>query len=608
RGKMRFKKVFTKFALTVVILSSINYRFVIVTAQDIVTSDDISNGASVFVFRESKKKPQVKLSSKNTFVAVRSNKNVQSRKNSQIASVRKRKPSPINSGSIVARKTPAKKTANSKIALSNTLTAKAQKLFESKQNDPAIETFREALKNNANNEAAANGLSDALTAKGIQMSGDSKDETAIPIFNEAVKYDTKNGVAYGNLGDIHFAKDRNRQAIENYEKALAVAPEINELFVPLGLAYVKEGEIAKAEIQLSKTDSLNKNEIETEYLRGLIFYKQNKNDQALAAFNKTISLDPNNVLANYYQAAVYDRLNQRDKAVAGYKKTTDIDPGFAPAYFDLGVTYYNEGEYDGAENAYKQTVKVENGNSEAHANLASTHRQQEHYVEANAEYKNAAEGIKNNADLYSEWGYCLGKVSEWDKAVARLETAKDIKPDESVYTNIGWAYFNAGQTSEKNEKKTEADADYEKSKTALQKAVEINPRYAAAHLNLGSTYNALNDFQSAVNSLNQAVSLKSDWVIAINELGLAYRGSNDLTNAVQQFQRVVKLDNDFALGFYNLGATEYKRGNKKEAQKAQKRLKILNPALAQKLDNVIAGRIIEEGKQKIKNKIPKIPF
>ena len=118
----------------------------------------------------------------------------------------------------------------------------------------------------------------------------------------------------------------------------------------------------------------------------------------------------------------------------------------------------------------------------------------------------------------------------------------------------------------------------------------------------------MDDYQNAVNSLNQAVSLNNNWVIAINELGLAYRGLNDLSQAVNQFQRAVGLDNNFALGFYNLGETEYKRGNKKEAKKAQQRLKTLNPALAQKLDNVIAGRLIEEGKRKIRNKIPRIPY
>ena len=50
-----------------------------------------------------------------------------------------------------------------------------------------------------------------------------------------------------------------------------------------------------------------------------------------------------------------------------------------------------------------------------------------------------------------------------------------------------------------------------------------------------------------------------------------------------------------------------KNFNKKEAQKAQKRLKALNSPLAQKLDSVIAGRVIEAGKQEIRKKIPKVP-
>lgn len=599
---MQVKKFFIRSALSLFVILSLNFPFVTVTAQDIITSDDIASGASVFVFRESSKKPQVKMSSKKTFVATRSGRRSSAgRKNTQIAAVSRKKPAS-------ARPSPSLRR-NSKIALSNTLTAKADGYLEKKQIDLAIKTYREALVNNPKNQAAAHGLSDALTAKGIETAGDAKSETSVPFFTEAVKYDESNAVAYANLGEVHFANDRSEEAILNYEKALAVAPTLSEIYAPLGLAYVKNGNIARAEELLSKADAAGRSEIETEYLRGLIFFKQNKNQEALAAFNAVIARDPEHVLAHYYQAAVYDRLNQRDSSVAALKKTTEIDPGFAPAYFDLGVTYYNEGEYDHAENAYKQTVKIESGNAEAHANLASTHRQQEHFVEANAEYKLAAEhGINNDADLFSEWGFCLGKVNEWDKAVARLQTASEIRPDESVYTNLGWAHFNAGQNLEKKQKESEAGAEYEKSKLALKKAVEINPGYAAAHLNLGSTHNALGEFQEAVNALNRAVSLKSDWVIAINELGLAYRGLNDLARAVQQFQRAVSLDDNFALGFYNLGETEYKRGNKKAAKKAQERLKKLDPALAQRLDNVIAGRLIDAGKQKIRNKIPRLPF
>ncbi len=44
------KKFLVNSVLILIVLISINFRFVPVTAQDIVTSDDISNGASVFVF------------------------------------------------------------------------------------------------------------------------------------------------------------------------------------------------------------------------------------------------------------------------------------------------------------------------------------------------------------------------------------------------------------------------------------------------------------------------------------------------------------------------------------------------------------------------------
>ena len=575
--------------LALIAISGLGLQLISVIAQDIITSSDISNGASVFVFRQTSKKAQVKQAMQKTFVVARTKK--RRKINSQLSSVRQKK---------TTSKITLALRENRKIEISDTLTAKADTLFQQKQIGPAIQNYREALRNNPKNQNAANGLSDALTAKGISEAGESHNEIAIPTFNEAVRHNNKNAVAYANLGDIHFANERTEQAISNFEKALSFDPDLTELYTPLGLAYVAAGEITKAEIELSKADSVLKPEAETEYLRGLIFYKQNKNDDALAAFSKTLMLDPDSVLANYYLAAVYDRLNQTEQSIAAYKKTIDIEPAFAPAYFDLGVTYYNDAHYEYAEQAYKKTVKIDYENSEAHANLASTHRQLGEYAEANGEYKIAAEGIKGDADLFSEWGYCLGKVGNWTNAIARLETARSIAPEESVYTNLGWAYYNAGQELENSNKS--AGSIYAKAKNSLQEAIEINPHYAAAYLNLGSTHNALGEFHEAVNSLSQAVALDSNWVAAINELGVAYRGLNDLAKASAQFKRAVSLDDKFALGFYNLGEAEYQRGNKKEAKKARKILAKLSPSLAQKLNSVITGK---KKKRMIKSKTSK---
>ena len=600
---MKAKKQFVKVFISLLVIASINFHGVFLNAQDIVSSSDISSGSSVFVFRKSRKQPQAKLSARLTFTESRSgNRSKLRRRNSvRTVAVSKRK----STQTVASRRRPAGK--NPKITLSNTLTAKADVLLENKETDKAIETYREALKNNPKNLVAAHGLSDALTAKGIAASGGANSSSAVVFFDEAVKLNAENALAHAELGEIYAADEKPAKAVEHYETALRVNPALSELNTPLGLAYIKTGEIAKAENSLAHSDKAQTGGAETEYLRGLVFYKQNKNTEALTAFNKAASLDPELVLAHYYQAVIYDRLNQPDQSIAAYQTTVQLDPQFAPAWFDLGVAHYNRGDYKEAEAAYKKTISLDNGNSKAHANLASTYRQQEHYAEANAEYKIAAEGIKDDPDLYSEWGFCLGKVNEWDKAVARLETAADISPDAVDHTNAGWGHYNAGKMHEKNKDEAKAQAEFEAGETALKKAVEDDPQFAPAHLNLGSTYNAQNDFEAAVNSLNQAVAIKSDWVIAVNELGLAYRGMDNLEFAVRQFQRAVSLDNTFALGFYNLGETEYKRGNKKEAKKAQESLKKLNPDLAQRLQNVIAGKIIDEGTKQLKKRI-KIPF
>ena len=89
----------------------------------------------------------------------------------------------------------------------------------------------------------------------------------------------------------------------------------------------------------------------------------------------------------------------------------------------------------------------------------------ERYPEANAEYKIAAETIKNDADLYSEWGFCLGKVNDWDKATARLEEARGMSRSAVDDTNVGWAYYNAAQADKAAKNDAESRPSSKKART-----------------------------------------------------------------------------------------------------------------------------------------------
>jgi len=597
----------TKSFFSSIVFFSLNLSCIFVFPQDIVAADDITGGASVFVFRKSRKEPQDKAAGRATRAGggrVRSNR---VRFDSHVSANRKRRSDKAKANQALLAKNKARQR-NAKLALSNTLAAKADGLLESKQTDQAITTYREALKNNPKNEDAKLGLSDALAAKGIEVAGDTNNVASAVYLEEAVTHDPKNDVAFAKLGEVYDAKNDSTKARVNYEKALVINPELAALYVPVGVSYLNGGDIAKAESSLNNAEKRGVSDAEFYNLKGMLLYKQNKNAEALAAFEKALSVEGRNATAKYYRAAVLDRMNQPEQSIVAYREAGTIEPSYSPAWFDLGVAYYNRGDYTNAVASYKEAIRVDPEFYQAHANLASTYRQLERFAEANEEYRLAEVGIKDNPDLYLEWGYSLGKTNEWDKAVARLEQARKLSPSAVDDSNLGWAYYNSAQMDKQNKKDAEAAAKLQKGRESLQVAVQKDPKLDAAYMNLGSTNNALGDFQAAVAALNIALSLRSDWVIAINQLGLGYRGMNNLSAAIQQFNRVVTLDGNNVAGLFNLGSAQFASGDKKGAKKTQDRLKKINPQLAVQLDNILSGKaVVDDAKRKIESKIPKVP-
>jgi tetratricopeptide (TPR) repeat protein len=610
RYKMNNKMHRRKIALTVFVLWTLVFQSLPTRAQEIVTSEDISGGSSVFVFKQGKKTAQTKSAFRNTSVKRNAVARNESRRKvkAQIVAVNKTKPQRTKvkvDPNTVAKTTAQVKTTAQKEKASTVLSGAAETYLDRKQTDTAIEYFRQAIALNPKNENAKLGLSEALTAKGDETSDKVNPQSAVVFYEEAVKLNDKNSAAFASLGEIYDDLNQNEKAIANYEKALQLSPELSELHAPLGILYLQKGEIALAENYLTKANSTDANDPETQYFKGLLYYKQNKNQEALAAFSSAVKAKPDYAEAYYYQGETYDRLDKDKEAINAYKEAVRINPRFTEAWFDLGVAYYNRNRFEDSVTAYKEALRLKNDNGEAHLNLANAFRQLDRYAEANGEYALAATFIKGDADMYSEWGFCLGKERKWNKSVERLDTAVAMRPDPVDYTNLGWAYYNAAQDDVRGKREPEAKAKLAKGRDALQKATVLNPNFDAAFLNLGITLTDLGDFQGAVRALTRAADLRKNWVSAINELGLAYRQLNDFDNAVKQFRKATDIDKKFAAGFYNLGESEYRRGNHKEAKKAQEKLKKLNPNLASQLDVLISGAVLNETKNQIKNRLPK---
>src|SRR5258708_1428679 len=238
---MRRARVYSAFFLSFSVFLSILPLPKAVHAQDLVATEDLAGGSSVFVFRESRKKPQTRSMGGRATIAS-GHRDSSAGRNVQIAAAAQKR----RAAAIAARKKAAA-AADRKLALSNTLTVKAEGFLDNNQTDLAITNYRAALVQNPKNVRASEGLSNALTAKGIEVAGDTNNEAAIIYFDEAIKHDKQNDVAYAKIGAIYDAKGQKDKAVANYEKAVAINPGYSMLYAPLGIDYLDNGDIAKAE-------------------------------------------------------------------------------------------------------------------------------------------------------------------------------------------------------------------------------------------------------------------------------------------------------------------------------------------------------------------------
>ncbi|HEX8251295.1 MAG TPA: tetratricopeptide repeat protein, partial [Pyrinomonadaceae bacterium] len=226
-NKMQRRKI----ALTIFVLWTFAFQSIPVRAQEIVTSEDISGGSSVFVFRQGKKTAQTKSAFRNSSVKrnVVARNETRKKVKAQIVAVNKTKPQRTKvkvDPKTVAKTTAQVKTAAQKEKASTALTGAAEVYLERNQTDMAIEYFRQALALNPKNENARLGLSEALTAKGEETSAKTNPQDSIVFYEEAAKLNDKNSAAFASLGEIYDDLNQNEKAIANYEKALQLSPEL----------------------------------------------------------------------------------------------------------------------------------------------------------------------------------------------------------------------------------------------------------------------------------------------------------------------------------------------------------------------------------------------
>lgn len=365
------------------------------------------------------------------------------------------------------------------------------------------------------------------------------------------------------LGLVYSAESRNQQAYPHFEKAVRLKPDSAAAMANLAVNLARLGKNGLAEVE----------------------------------FKKAIQAEPGNFSANHDFGEFYARAGKATEAIPYLRAAQRAQPSSYGNGYDLALAYVEVGMLAEARQQVQDLLKIRDS-AELHDLLGEVEEKSGNYLAAANEYQQAAhmdpsesnifdwgselllhqtlnpaievfsEGVKRYPDsprLAVGLGLALYWSGQYDQAVEALVKATDLSPlDPRPYYFLSKAYQHSHSQADevttrfqrlaqvrpqdgraayyyamslwKGKQGSASGPSLDKVEPLLKRAIQLEPTFAQAHLELANLYSQQQKYSESVPEYQQAIKLDSKLVDAYYRLGQAYVHLGDADLAKKEFQ------------------------------------------------------------------------
>jgi tetratricopeptide (TPR) repeat protein len=185
-----------------------------------------------------------------------------------------------------------------------------------------------------------------------------------------------------------------------------------------------------------------------------------------------------------YRAAVDAAEEGRHKeSIELWTELISRDPRKAPFYWCLGHEYLETGSFNAAIDAFTTAIGLNERSGVAWNGLGTAYEELGRYEQARDAYERA---VQYDPKVYNYvlLAAILTKLNRFDDAIRHCQNALQINPNyEEAYLNLGLAY--------------RGNRFYSEAIEALNRAIELAPDYASAYAGLALVYESMGDDELA---------------------------------------------------------------------------------------------------------------
>jgi tetratricopeptide (TPR) repeat protein len=291
---------------------------------------------------------------------------------------------------------------------------------------------------------------------------------------------------------------------------------------------------------------------------------------AASVFESFASKNPKAASAWYNAGLAYDKCNKLDDAEKAYKKALDVNSRYSNALGGLGVVAWKRGNRQEARAKFQQALGIDQRCLPALVNMATLLREDAlrsgnggAVTEAQDDVRRALAVDGSNMAAYTTLALLYYDLAGTDKS--KLEMADTVITQAKGISDKYAPLWNAsGLIALKKKNVTRALRDF-------RRAIELDPNFVEAHLNVGAITLSFRDYTSAEASFKAVLKQDPKNIDAVIGLGVAYRGQRKIKEAEEQYTQAGKLDPRNCAVPFDLGLLyqDYMSGSEPELKKAQ---------------------------------------
>lgn len=276
------------------------------------------------------------------------------------------------------------------------------------------------------------------------------------------------------------------------------------------------------------------------YKEAVSAYKAGRLSDAEGSLKEAEDEDAKFSRATFNLGVLAEMQGQTDKAREYYKKVIEHDSHDGDGFVNLAALAAAEGRTGEAEAGYQQAIQVEPLNGYAHLNLAMASKNRKDFADAVKRVRTALKEDSQNIDAYVvlAWTYYdMGRLELAKLVCFQALTISDKTP--AVHNLLGLVHMKM--------------ADVTKAMASFQKAVEADPKYVPALMNVGALAFSYKDYETSYRSFDQASKVQPKDPTILSAKGVAARGMGNLEEAEKLYREVLAADERQPSVWFNLG-------------------------------------------------------